>query len=95
MNLDMSDYIDEDEVLPPSNFAMVEKGVYRSSFPMRKNFTFLEKLGLRTILTLVLEEYPTANLDFNKWNGITLLQFGMEGNKVRGVSLTRALTPPF
>ena len=81
MNLDPSDYIDEEEVLPPLNFAMVEKGVYRSSFPMRKNFTFLEKLGLRTILTLVLEEYPTANCDFNKWNQVTLLQFGMEGNK--------------
>lgn len=72
---------EEDEVFPPENFAMVEPGVYRSGFPIRRNFTFLARLGLRTILTLVLEEYPPANCDFNQVQGIQLLQFGMEGNK--------------
>ncbi len=37
-------------VIPPSNFAMVAKGVYRSGYPVPKNFPFLKKLGLKSIL---------------------------------------------
>ena len=38
------------EVLPPENFAMVWKGVYRSGFPTKKNFAFLRQLQLRSVL---------------------------------------------
>ena len=37
-------------LIPPLNFAMVAKGVYRSGFPNTKNFSFLRKLGLKSIL---------------------------------------------
>jgi len=33
------------------------------------------------VLTLILEEYPAANSEFNEQHGIQLLRFGMEGNK--------------
>ena len=66
---------------PPPNFSMVEKGLYRSSFPTKKNFSFLSHLGIRSILTLVLEDYPEANLKFQREHGIALLQVGMPGNK--------------
>ena len=74
---------DEDEEFsPPENFAMVEPGIYRSAFPVKRNFPFLERRArLRSVLTLVLEEYPTANCAFNDRCGVTLYQFGMEGNK--------------
>jgi tyrosine-protein phosphatase SIW14 len=36
--------------IPPLNFAMVAKGVYRSGYPNPKNFPFLKKLGLKSIL---------------------------------------------
>jgi tyrosine-protein phosphatase SIW14 len=45
---------EEEEVpnllIPPLNFAMVAKGVYRSGYPNQKNFPFLKKLGLKSIL---------------------------------------------
>lgn len=74
---------DYEELIPPENFAMIERGLYRSGFPKKKNFAFLKSLGLRSILTLVLEEYPFANTEFNNQNRIQLLQFGVPGNKVR------------
>lgn len=37
-------------LVPPLNFAMVSKGIYRSGYPNRKNFPFLAKLKLRSIL---------------------------------------------
>jgi tyrosine-protein phosphatase SIW14 len=46
------------ELLPPQNFAMVESGVYRSSFPRTKNCSFLRSLNLKTVISLVPEEYP-------------------------------------
>ncbi|KAF1318976.1 hypothetical protein FI667_g13504, partial [Globisporangium splendens] len=79
---DDDDDSEYEELIPPENFAMVEKGLYRSGFPKKKNFAFLKKcLGLRSILTLVLEDYPLANTEFNRMHSIKLLQFGVPGNK--------------
>lgn len=40
-----------DELLiPPVNFAMVDKGVYRSGYPNKKNLPFLHKLRLRSVV---------------------------------------------
>lgn len=72
----------EEHYVPPLNFAMVDNGVFRSGFPDTANFTFLKTLGLRSILYLCPEPYPESNTEFLKSNGITLFQFGIEGNKV-------------
>ena len=60
---------------------MVWRGVYRSSYPTKRNFSFLQQLGLRSILFLCPEEYPESHHEFLKDQGIHLLQFGLEGNK--------------
>ncbi|CAG8455248.1 716_t:CDS:2 [Diversispora eburnea] len=75
----------EEELIPPDNFTMVSTWIYRSSFPKKKNFAFLKKLGLRSILygTLILEEYPEQNKKFLEANNIELFQFGIAGNKHR------------
>eukprot|EP01135_Chromosphaera_perkinsii_P010095 Nk52_evm20s2011 gene=Nk52_evmTU20s2011 len=78
---ELETYVEEEELIPPENFAMVAKGIYRSGFPKKKNFPFLKKLGLKTILTVVLEDYPEANMEFCKQNDITFLQYGVPGNK--------------
>ena len=49
-----------DEFIPPTNFAMIEQGFYRSicmdycrivgAFPVKRNFPFLRHLGIRSIL---------------------------------------------
>ena len=87
----------QEDLLPPDNFAMVNTHVYRSSFPKKKHFPFLRTLGLRSVLTLILEEYPETNTSFLDANGITFFQFGIPGNKEPFVSIptdkiTAALT---
>jgi len=72
---------EEGLLVTPENFAMVVPGVYRSSFPKQKHFPFLKKLKLRTILTLVLQDYPEANRVFMQENGMQLFQVPVEGNK--------------
>jgi tyrosine-protein phosphatase SIW14 len=70
-----------EELIPMENFSMVCKGVYRGAFPKKKNFPFLKKLGLKSILTLILEEYSEQNMKFLNENNIKLFQFGVAGNK--------------
>ena len=40
----------EELFVPPLNFAMVDNGVFRSGFPDSANFSFLQSLGLRSIM---------------------------------------------
>ena len=70
-----------DSLLPPDNFAMVCPDIYRSSFPSKKHYPFLQSLGLRTVLTLVQDDYPKENADFFASEGINLVQIGIPGNK--------------
>eukprot|EP00245_Coleochaete_scutata_P008218 TRINITY_DN245_c0_g2_i1.p1 TRINITY_DN245_c0_g2~~TRINITY_DN245_c0_g2_i1.p1 ORF type:complete len:193 (+),score=34.33 TRINITY_DN245_c0_g2_i1:39-581(+) len=71
----------EELFIPPINFAMVDKGVYRSGYPNTKNLPFLNKLGLRSVVYLCPEKYPEVVLDFLEKNNIKLFHFGIEGNK--------------
>ena len=67
--------------VPPLNYAMVHKGVYRSGFPSAVNFPYLETLRLRSIIYLCPEPYPKANTEFLHAHNIQLFQFGIEGHK--------------
>ncbi|KAJ1657741.1 tyrosine-protein phosphatase siw14 [Dispira simplex] len=60
---------------------MVAPFVYRSSFPSKKHFPFLKKIGIKSIITLSLEPYPPQNLQFLQDYHITLFRFCMPGNK--------------
>mmetsp|Transcript_22196 Transcript_22196/g.31071 ORF Transcript_22196/g.31071 Transcript_22196/m.31071 type:complete len:139 (-) Transcript_22196:245-661(-) len=60
---------------------MVNKGIYRSGFPTKKNFPFLTTLRLKTIVYMCQEEYPPANLKFIDKYGIKLMHFPATGNK--------------
>nr|XP_043630777.1 tyrosine-protein phosphatase DSP1-like [Erigeron canadensis] len=75
------DHANGDELYPPVNFAKVDYGIYRSSFPDSANFPFLKALGLRSIVYLCPEAYPEHNLEFLKSNRIQLFHFGIEGTK--------------
>ncbi|TYI59113.1 hypothetical protein E1A91_D10G011400v1 [Gossypium mustelinum] len=78
---DDNDNKGEELFVPPLNFAMVDNGVFRSGFPDSANFSFLQSLGLRSIIYLCPESYPEANNEFLKANGIRLFQFGIDGCK--------------
>lgn len=41
---------DELNLIPPLNFSMVDNGIFRSGFPDSANFSFLQTLGLRSIM---------------------------------------------
>ncbi|KAH0792972.1 tyrosine phosphatase [Histomonas meleagridis] len=74
--------IKADEVIvPPVNFSLVAKGIYRGSYPNFRNFSFLKHLELKTVLFLCPEDYPQKNIQFLKENGINLITVQMEGNK--------------
>jgi hypothetical protein len=61
----------EELLIPPLNFGRVCRGVYRSGFPGRKNFLFLKKLGLSSVLNLSEHVYPPETIEFFECNGIT------------------------
>ncbi len=68
-------------MIPPINFAMVDSGIYRSGHPIPKNFSFLKKLGLKSVVYLCEEPYSKANQAFLEKNGISLFHLGTHGNK--------------
>ncbi|KAG2225497.1 hypothetical protein INT45_010324 [Circinella minor] len=68
-------------LVPPLNFAMVAPGVYRSGHPNRQNFSFLRKLGLRTIMYFAMEDYPPEMQHFIQHEGLEVFHYKMEGNK--------------
>ncbi|KAK4770217.1 hypothetical protein SAY87_030749 [Trapa incisa] len=72
---------EEPHFMPPLNFAMVDNGIFRSGFPDSANFSFIQTLGLRSIICMCPEPYPETNIEFLKSNGIKLFQFGIEGYK--------------
>ncbi|GAV61234.1 Y_phosphatase2 domain-containing protein [Cephalotus follicularis] len=71
----------EELFVPPLKFSMVDNGIFRSGFPDSANFSFLQSLGLRSIIYLCPEPYPELNEEFVKVNGIRLFQFGIDGAK--------------
>jgi tyrosine-protein phosphatase SIW14 len=68
-------------ITPPENFAMVWRGVHRSSFPTKKNFAFMLQIRLRSVVYLCPEDYPESHHEFFAKHGVQLLQFGLQGNK--------------
>ena len=72
---------EDEELLVPENFAMVEPGVYRSSFPRSKNMRFLKTLGLKSVVALIPEDYPVHMVEFYKQCNVQLFHHGLDGNK--------------
>jgi tyrosine-protein phosphatase SIW14 len=68
-------------LVPPENFCMVWKGIYRSAFPTKRNLHFLRTIGIRSVLCLCPEDYPESSRAFFEANGIRLIQHGVDGNK--------------
>ncbi|KNC81209.1 hypothetical protein SARC_06456 [Sphaeroforma arctica JP610] len=66
-------------LVPPLNFSMVASGVYRSGYPGTKNYSFLRKLGLRTVVCL--SDIENLNADFYQTEGIRFIHMPIVGNK--------------
>ena len=48
-------------LIPPFRFSAVEEGLYRGAHPTLKNFRFLRRLRLKTIIS-VTPELPTSDV---------------------------------
>ncbi|RLN71612.1 hypothetical protein BBJ28_00007492 [Nothophytophthora sp. Chile5] len=48
-------------LIPPFRFSTVQQGLYRGSYPTLKNFRFLRRLALKTVVS-VIPEPPTTDL---------------------------------
>lgn len=68
-----------DVLVPPLNFAQVEAGIYRSGYPNKKNYEFLKKIKLKTIIYLCPDDY--TNQKFLADNDIQMYQYKIKGNK--------------
>ncbi|XP_020089531.1 probable tyrosine-protein phosphatase At1g05000 [Ananas comosus] len=76
-------------LFPPSNFGMVDRGIYRCGFPAPDNLPFVDALGLRSVVYLCQEPYPDVNAEFVRSRGIRLFQFGIEGSKEPFVTIPK------
>lgn len=63
----------EKTLIPPLRFAIVEKHVYRGSYPRSINFLFLETLKLKTILSLTPAPLIEPVAEWCKERGIRML----------------------
>ncbi|TDH65102.1 uncharacterized protein CCR75_006828 [Bremia lactucae] len=65
-------------LIPPFRFSTMQQGLYRGAYPTLKNFRFLRRLGLNTVVS-VIPEPPTSDLaDFCANEKITLIHFYAE-----------------
>ncbi|KAJ3305865.1 hypothetical protein HDV03_000974 [Kappamyces sp. JEL0829] len=68
-------------LVPPLNFSIVQTGIYRSGYPNTKNFEFLSKLGLKTVIYIADDDYSSANIGFFEKENIAVMHFRLVGNK--------------
>ncbi|KAK4157676.1 putative tyrosine-protein phosphatase [Chaetomidium leptoderma] len=72
----------------PVNFGIVVPGVYRSSFPQSEDYSFVEGLKLKTIVTLVRKDFPQGYDAFLHKNDIKHVVFDMKGTKKEAIPTT-------
>jgi len=68
-------------VVPPLNFDVVAAGVYRSGHPNERNFDFMQRLGLRSIMYLANEDYRENVSGWAQASGLKIFHLPLETNK--------------
>ncbi|KIS68496.1 uncharacterized protein UMAG_10576 [Mycosarcoma maydis] len=68
-------------IVPPLNFAMVSRGIYRSGHPNERNFEFLRRLSLKTVLYLGTEDYRSNMTNWTASQNITTHHLRLAINK--------------
>ena len=85
-------------LVPPLQFSLVAPNIYRSGYPNKKNFPFLKKLRLKSIIYLADDDdYLEDNKQFTAQEDITLFHIKIAGNKepfteIKGDDIALALT---
>ncbi|KAL2620902.1 hypothetical protein R1flu_001107 [Riccia fluitans] len=64
------------QLIPPFRYAIVEESFYRGAYPTIKNYRFLRRLHLKTIVSMTPEPHPNRDmLEFCEHEGITSRHF--------------------
>lgn len=77
-------------LIPPLRFAAIEDALYRSAYPTLRNFRFIRRLRLRTIISLIPEKPSSDLTEFCRQNDIKMHHFPVPQWKENVV-----LTPAF
>ncbi|GAC72991.1 molecular chaperone Prefoldin, subunit 3 [Moesziomyces antarcticus T-34] len=68
-------------VVPPLNFSMVSRGIYRSGHPNERNFEFLRRLNLKSVMYLGTEDYRSNMTSWTASQGIQTFHLRLAINK--------------
>lgn len=68
-------------VVPPLNFSMVSRGIYRSGHPNERNFEFLRRLNLKSVLYLGTEDYRSNMTSWTASQNIQTFHLRLAINK--------------
>eukprot|EP01095_Lingulamoeba_sp_RSL-Kostka_P000459 TRINITY_DN10738_c0_g1_i1.p1 TRINITY_DN10738_c0_g1~~TRINITY_DN10738_c0_g1_i1.p1 ORF type:complete len:101 (-),score=19.36 TRINITY_DN10738_c0_g1_i1:28-330(-) len=49
-------------IIPPFRYSVVEVGLYRGAFPTERNYRFLKRLRLKTLISLIPKKKHTLEL---------------------------------
>ena len=78
------------QLIPPFRYAIVEDAFFRGAYPTIKNFRFLRRLHLKTLVSLTPEAHPNRDMrEFCHHEGITVHNFFVDKFQ-DGVTLTNA-----
>jgi len=69
--------MDKQMIITPFRYSMVEEGLFRGGYPTRKNFRFLRRLKLKTIISLIPNPPNADLLEFCEKEKITNLHFSV------------------
>lgn len=75
-------------LIPPLRFAVVEKHVYRGSYPRSINFPFLETLKLKTILSLTPAPPIEPVAEWCNERGIRMLHYPPDKSGKKSIPLS-------
>ncbi|CCF51534.1 hypothetical protein NDA14_005671 [Ustilago hordei] len=68
-------------IVPPLNFSMVSRGIYRSGHPNERNFEFLRRLNLKSVLYLGTEDYRSNMTNWTASQNIRAFHLRLAINK--------------
>lgn len=68
-------------LVPPLNFQNVTFGISRSGHPNERNYEFLRRLRLKTIMYVATDDYRSKISSFAEEEGIKVLHFRVSVNK--------------
>ncbi len=80
-----------DQLVPPMRFGNVNPGIHRGAYPTLRNYRFLSRLQVKTIVSFT-PEYPNSDLvSYTQMAGANIVHFQINRTTVLNDALSNAL----